>query len=321
MKSLAQIPLSDFALVILSGSERGTSYRLIAGRVSIGRGSENDISIKDDPKISRNHAVIQVTPHGIEISDVSDRNKVVVNGEEVTSRVLIPGALIQLGDTKFQLKQLPSSAATKELAAQNTQSMDLYDRMDAPARRPSGSRRPRQKKSNSFYFIVAIIALVFIWLLTSNTKKTVSPNLRTQQDVELTIQGNNKLIESLQAERDRQGLGNRQYEEAQPNFVKGFRDYRKGQYDRAIESLQACLSLYPEHPQCQRYLKLAQKKFSELIQYHMVLGNKYRAQNQFSACMSAYRNAMVMIKNTTDKTYLEAKSGHEACELLSGERY
>jgi hypothetical protein len=53
----------------------------------------------------------------------------------------------------------------------------------------------------------------------------------------------------------------------------------------------------------------------------MVLGNKYRAQNQFSACMSAYRNVMVMVRNTTDKTYIEAKSGYETCELLSGERY
>jgi pSer/pThr/pTyr-binding forkhead associated (FHA) protein len=221
MKSLAQIPLTDFALVILSGGERGTSYRLIAGRVSIGRGSENDITIKDDPKISRNHAVIQVTSRGIEISDVSDRNKVIVNGEEVTSRVLAPGALIQLGDTKFQLKQLPSSAPSKELAGQNAETMDIYDRMGPPARRQSGARRPRQKKSNNFYILVAVVALLFIWLLTSNTKKTESPNLRTQQDIELTIQNNNKLIENLQAERDRQGLGTRQYEEAQPIIAKG----------------------------------------------------------------------------------------------------
>jgi tetratricopeptide (TPR) repeat protein len=315
MKSLAQLPYSDFALTLLSGSEKGTSFRLVSGRVTIGRASENDIVIKDDPKISRQHAILLITSRGVEISDASDRNKVIVNSEEITSSMLSPGAIIQLGDTKFQLKQLSSTQ------------QDLVERgynIGQPAQtKPTGpsSRSRKPKKSNSFYITVGIVALVMIWLLTSNTDKKKDQQIRFGSDVDASIQTNTEKIEQLQDEREKAGFNTRQYEEAQPNFVKGFRDYRKGQYDRAIESFQACLSLFPQHTQCQRYLRLSQKKFSELIQYHMVLGGRYKDQNQFSACKSAYRNAMVMIRNKTDKNYLEAKTGYETCELLEGDRY
>ena len=68
-------------------------------------------------------------------------------------------------------------------------------------------------------------------------------------------------------------------------------------------------------------MNLSQKKFDELIQYHMILANKYRAQNQFEACKASFRNAMVMIRNPNNKNYIEAKSGFDACDTLQGERY
>jgi pSer/pThr/pTyr-binding forkhead associated (FHA) protein len=322
---LARSPQADYALTVLNGPDKGATYKLVAGRVTLGRGSDNDIVVKDDPKISRNHAIITVTPRGVEISDVSDRNKVILNGEEVTSRLIPPGAVIQLGETKFQFKILsqPSGGASLDVIQGGGISSAPYGSQSlgaSPSPRRS-SRRSQSGGKTNFYILVAVIGILFAWLLSSNGPKNKAVDIRSDEDVASDISASRKVVEDAEAERQKLGLNSRQYEEAQPNFVKGFRDYRKGQYERAIESFQACLSLFPAHVQCQRYLSLTQKKFSELIQYHMVLANRYRAQNQYTACKSEYRNAMVMLRNPEDKTYVEAKAGFDACETLEGERY
>ncbi len=318
MNQLAHVQQPVYTLTVLSGVEKGVIYQLVAGRVTIGRGSENNIIIKDDPKISRNHAVIKVTASSVEISDVSDRNKILVGDEEVTSRALQPGDLFQLGNTKFQFKTLAQKA---ELDIFSTSNLG-----GGIAATPKSSNKTKRQSQNAqskmnFYIIVGVVAILFAWLLNSNVTNKAPAKLRTADDAQLDIDANKKIVESINSDREKSGENSRQYNEAQTNFIKGFRDYRKGQYDRAIESFQACLSLFTTHPQCQRYLRLAEKKYHELIQYHMVLANKYRAQNQFAACRSSYRNAMVMIKNPADKIYIEAKSGYDACKALEGDRF
>ncbi|MCB0350054.1 MAG: FHA domain-containing protein [Bdellovibrionales bacterium] len=306
MSSIAPLPQSSYAITILSGADKGVTYQLVAGQVSIGRNPDNTIVVSDDPKISRNHAVIVVGSHGAQISDVSGKNKVLVGSDEVTSRMLNPGDIIQLGETRFLFKNIAQLAD-----APKPESLGLN-----PSR-----RRNRPKSKMNFYILVGVIAVLFAWLLSSSVNKPAAVKLRTDSDAEMDINSNKEIVEAIQLANARDGRNSSQYKEAQPNFIKGFRDYRKGQYDRAIESFQACLSLFPSHPQCQRYLRLAEKKFHELLQYHMVLANKYKAQNQFAACKASYRNAMVMIKNPSDKIYIEAKSGHDACRALEGDRF
>ncbi|OFZ10853.1 MAG: hypothetical protein A2Z20_03850 [Bdellovibrionales bacterium RBG_16_40_8] len=306
MKPLVQMTAPELFLVALNGASKGDTYKLVAGRVTIGRGQENDISLRDDVKVSRNHAVITITNRGAEISDVSDKNKVIVNGEQVTTAFLAPGAIIQLGETKLQFKINSTSQART-----NNQ---LGRAGPTSIKKASGNRA-------RFYTIVGIVALIFVWLLNTTTDKKPEIPLRTEEAFKIDINANKKIVADSKAEKQQLGHNTKQYEEAQPNFVRGFRDYRKGQYDRAIEYFQACLSLFPNHIQCKRYLVLSQKKFSELVQYHMVLANKYKSQNQFNACMAAYRNVMIMVKNPNDKIWTEAKAGYDACQALAGERF
>jgi pSer/pThr/pTyr-binding forkhead associated (FHA) protein len=310
VNQLAAVPQQGFAITVLNGAERGVTYQLMAGKISIGRNDDNNIIIKDDPKISRNHAVITVTSAGAEISDVSGRNKVLVGESEVKNQFLRPGDIIQLGATKFQFKVLSDSS-----------DMQLMGRLsELTKKRSTRSYRSKSGKLN-FYIIVGVIGLLFAWLLTSKISQKNEVAIRTEGDVSTTITANQKIIADVEAEKTRNKTNTQQYEDAQPNYIKGFRDFRKGQYDRAIESFNACLSLLPEHPQCRRYKLLAQKKNDELIQYQMVLANKYRSQNQFAACRSAYKNVMVMVKNPGDKKYTEAKSGYDTCKALEGERF
>ncbi|NCN40825.1 hypothetical protein GW916_06190, partial [bacterium] len=160
------------------------------------------------------------------------------------------------------------------------------------------------------------------WLIFSPTEEKKNPfDIRNEKQIEADINDAEELqkaAEATRAERLNPTLSQRK---AQENYVSGFRDFRKGQYERSISSFQACLALNPNHPLCNRYLKLSQKKFGELIQYHMVLGRKYRDQNQYRACRSAFKNVMVMVRDPSSSIYKEAKSNYVACNNMVEGRF
>jgi pSer/pThr/pTyr-binding forkhead associated (FHA) protein len=325
MSNLAKTQMPEYTLTVMNGPTKGTQYKLSSGSITIGRSDDNHIVIRDDPKMSRNHAKIDVQNNLVEISNLNERNKIFVNDLEVNKVALNPDSNIVLGNTKFQLSY-PRELANqtpKNLAPQiNRQVPMQHSAAPQPARsKPSGRSRNSQNSKLNFYIIIGVVAVLLIWLLSSNITKKKDVTLRTEDDIQQVITSNNKLLDEVESDRNRSGTNTQQFAEAQPNFVKGFRDYRKGQYERAIESFQACLSLFPNHIQCRTYLSKSQSKFSELVQYHMILAARYRAQNQYSSCKASYRNVLDMIKNPNDIKYQEAKSGFDACSVLEGVRY
>ena len=91
MKSLATaaaLSPIEFNLTVLSGKDKGAVYRLMAPEISMGRGSDNDISFPDDPTCSRKHVRIFLTPEGYRIESVSDKNSLSVNGKVTQSALL-----------------------------------------------------------------------------------------------------------------------------------------------------------------------------------------------------------------------------------------
>ena len=289
-------------LTIQSGSRAGTIFLLKGSEVTIGRASENNISLPDDLKCSRKHAALRLTPQGVFIRSLSDKNPVIINQKPcITEEQLQEHTKILVGSTELIFE-------TREV---NTG--------------PAAPRRPKiQKPSFSLsprFAIYAVVALAFAWLMWPTDNKKKVSTLRTQEQIEADIEEAEQMKSAAQKEMGKQKDNSISYQQAQETYIKGFRDYRKGQYERALEQFQACLSLYPQHGLCSRYLRLSQRKFNEIIQQQMILGRKYRDQNQFKACLSSYRNVMVMIKDSQNVTYKEAKTNYDYCHYMIEGRY
>jgi class 3 adenylate cyclase len=89
-------------LAVLDGAESGRRIR-IAERLTLGRGEEAGVFI-DDPEISRTHAAIGPTAHGLELQDLSSLNGTWVNGERITRPTLLaPGDVVKLGVTRLEV--------------------------------------------------------------------------------------------------------------------------------------------------------------------------------------------------------------------------
>lgn len=330
-------PGFEFSLVVLNGKDQGVTYRLTGQRVTLGRGEENDIQFQSDMKCSRQHAVIEFGENGIFIENVSDSNVLIVDKIEVQKSRIKNLSHIVLGETEIKLRiktpqdlglvPIPSHIATSSAP---TRTKTLGPGSGKPNNnfqgnfyQPSSASQSKSNNSSSkIRYLVGGLAVLFLYLIMSETsKKKDITEIRTDEAVDAEIEKTQKLRESVIEQRQKQGKNSQQYNEAQAVYLQGFRDYKQGIYGRSLELFQACLSLFPEHTLCLRYLKLAQRKYNELTQYHMILGRKYREHAQFSACKASFRNVMVMVVDANSAIYKEAKANYDACDTMVEERY
>lgn len=320
--ALAAPPTLEATLTVMSGPARGTAYRLVSSRVKLGRGPDNDVVINDDPKVSRHHAEIIVSPRGIEIRDVSERNSISVDGMECKAAFLNDNSMFVLGETQFRFAVRAQLPALKP-SAPNMPDTNGWNALPPTAGRQSeGPRRHPRSKPAGPRILLAVVVLGGLWLYLNRDKNPAPKTLTSDEQIEAEIKTAQELKAAAEARIPKNPAQSQiGYQQAQQAFVAGFRDYRKGQFERAMASFQACVSLQPNHALCNRYLRLTQRRFDELVQYHMVLGRKYRDQNQYAACRSAFRNVMVMVKDPSSKRYQEAKANYEACSAQLEERF
>ena len=291
-------------LIINSGSRAGTIFLLKGSEVSIGRASENNISLADDLKCSRKHALLRITSQGVYIRSLNEKNLVIVDQKPCVEELLQEKCKLIIGSTEFtfetrEINKGPAAPRVVKKAAGTGASFQISKR----------------------FYIYGVLALLVTWLLWPSGVKPKVSTIRNQEQIDADIAEAQQLKELAQKEMSKTRDNSVSYQQAQETYIKGFRDYKKGQYERALEQFQACLSLAPQHGLCNRYLRLSHRKFNELIQQQMILGRKYRDQNQFKACIASYRNVMVTIKDAQNVTYKEAKTNYDYCHYMVEGRY
>jgi pSer/pThr/pTyr-binding forkhead associated (FHA) protein len=92
-------------LVITEGSREGMEMPLGGGPITIGRSGESNVVIRDD-YTSTNHARLDLRAEGWVVTDLESTNGTFVNGQKVTSPVLVAeGTPITIGTTTFELRR------------------------------------------------------------------------------------------------------------------------------------------------------------------------------------------------------------------------
>ncbi len=98
-----RMALPKFILRGVSGVYFGKTFPL-RGKTSLGRHSDNDIFVNVDG-ISRKHAVITVTPDGLDLEDMDSSNGTFLNGNEVNEKVALKiGDEIKLDNIRFLIQ-------------------------------------------------------------------------------------------------------------------------------------------------------------------------------------------------------------------------
>ena len=90
--------------VCLYDFNKDRRYPLIGLRVTLGRGTDNDIVISD-PGTSRHHAEIVFNGESWTVRDNNSTNGTYLNGEPVTQHVLSRGDVVELGTTRLEFRE------------------------------------------------------------------------------------------------------------------------------------------------------------------------------------------------------------------------
>ena len=302
---MSAVPLAvtdKFLLEILDGPDKGAQFQLVAGEITIGRGENNDV-ILHDPRCSREHAVVKISTQAVLIEDRGSSTGVIVDGQKSSRAFLSNGSKIVIGSTTFLFKK-------------------IVDYKPAAPRDPYTPSKSSSKSSDSkkirFYGIVAVVIIVGLYLFTSNPPPP--PPLKTPS-IDEEIELSKKRQESLIKDQLQSGKASRQYLDAQAAFTKGLRDFREGLFKSAVISFSATLAIYPEHPTARRYLRLAQLKLDQQVQFLMNEGTRFMEQNKYQHAKASFKNVMVLINDKDNKVYQEALEKHNECVLLLRESF
>lgn len=298
-----------YKLHILSGPKQGSFFNVQNKKLSLGRNSNNDINLDFDPSCSRKHALIESSFNGsIIIYNISNNNKITVNNKIINSHSLLTNSdSFVIGKTTFKI-EIPKLLQPKaNTISQSSENLHL---------------NTFQKKSFSKkHILIASLVIIVLFFLLPSKKKKKEPVFTSFQNIEKDIKSIKEQTTKLYNKQKTEGVRNQLYKKAQIFYLSGFREYKQGKYQNATSSFQACLSLTPGHKLCNRYIILARRKFLELVQYHMLLGQKHLKQHQNKACQTAFRNVMIMLNNTTNNIYKEAKVNFQLCALRLKGRY
>lgn len=96
--------VSAGAHVCLYDFNKDTRYPLIGLRMTLGRGSDNDIVVSD-PGASRHHAEVVFNGEEWSVRDSNSTNGTFLNGEPVTQHFLKNGDVVELGTTRLEFRE------------------------------------------------------------------------------------------------------------------------------------------------------------------------------------------------------------------------
>lgn len=101
---LGSAPGAGARLVVAYGPYTGQVYNLSAGETTIGRQSDQMISLSNDNTVSRQHAKVVNEGGQFVLYDNGSANGTHVNNTRISRHVLTKGDLVQIGSTKFRFE-------------------------------------------------------------------------------------------------------------------------------------------------------------------------------------------------------------------------
>jgi pSer/pThr/pTyr-binding forkhead associated (FHA) protein len=290
-------------LVCLTGTSKGESYVLAGNRIIIGRSEKADIRL-NDTKASREHAEITKVGANWVATDLGSQNGIIVNDKKVTQVQLAEGDKLIVGQTVFKFAKV-------EVSSKKPAAKDLdEDEVDPNA----GAKKTMVP--------LIIMAVVLIYFLFGDDKKP-APDTKNKAEAKNTYQDVSG--EYLTALKKRQANEDKAIKE-KLNIIyqRGLREFREGNYFRAIHEFNLALIISPGDPYAEYHLRKTKEKLDKTIEEFTVRAQRDEGALKYQSAIVAYCSILRLLytvpedprfKNAEKQiSDLEAKLGIEPGE-------
>ncbi|MES2528183.1 MAG: FHA domain-containing protein [Bdellovibrionota bacterium] len=287
-----------FRLVTLTGSTKGESYVLMGNRIVIGRGEKTDIKI-NDAKASREHCEITKVGDKWVATDLGSQNGVMVNDMKITQQPLGEGDKLIVGQTVFKFAKVEVSTKNKVIKEYEPEE--------------------EEGKKTALPFIILVVIFVSLFLFDDfSPKRTAQPGVARTNPIEMTSAEDANI-------RKRRAIEDKQTKEKLNDiFNRGLREYREGNYFRAIHEFNLALIIAPQDSQAEFYLRKSKEELDNAITSEVQKAQRDESSIKYKSAIVSYCSIIRLLysapddpryKNAEKKIKdLEAKQGIEEGE-------
>ncbi|GAB4016939.1 MAG: hypothetical protein Fur0010_17200 [Bdellovibrio sp.] len=303
------VPGRYIRLSCLTGKNKGTSYFLTGKRVVIGRSEQVDIQILD-PKSSREHAeIVQVGPNFV-LTDLGSQNGVIVNDLKITQHQLKEGDKIIIGQTvmKFDVIEVKDSKGLVEVDDEDD--LEEYEE-EKETKKKKGKAKEEKKKKPVLLIAGVILAIAF---LLPDQKVAEQGKKKSGVNGAGDSQVLDEMIDKKQREEDKELR-----EKLQAYIHRGLREYREGNYFRAIEEFNLALIMSPSNGDANFYLNRTKQKLDEQIETIFLKAKQEAEALKYNGALISYCEILRLLQDyPEDKRFIDAKKNIEYLEQQMG---
>lgn len=294
-----------YRLICLTGPNKGNAYFLMSNRVVLGRSDKADIRVMDI-KSSREHAEVVVVGKDYVITDLGSQNGLVVNDLKVQQHILNNGDKVIIGQTVYKFSSVEVKSHPDKIKSKQEEEEDFKD--------PSFDEKPKGKKSNLILTIVILFAISILFLEDDNTSSEEGEKQTSRYQMnEMSDPFLNALKKQKKEDRKSQ-------EKLNIYFHQGLREYREGNYFRAIAEFQHALSWSPGDALAEFYLRKTKEALDKQIESYFLNAKRDEQALKFQGAIVSYCSIVRLLYNyKDDERYKNAIEGIKSMERALGQ--
>jgi pSer/pThr/pTyr-binding forkhead associated (FHA) protein len=310
-------------LLCMTGPNKGKVYYLIGKRAVIGRGESVDIQILDT-KISREHAELSFSENAYTITDLGAQNGVIVNDHKIKQKKLLDTEKIVIGQTVFKYNIITVTQISEMIIANENPDSPLAQeikkgvKVKLPPRNMAGQVEDFriepiiEKKANSkvrlLIFGVVLVAIIFVLFDNETPDGSKRPASERQNPNTLDSFSENMAQRGSTDDADVK-------RKLESLIHSGRREFREGNYFRAMEEFRLAMLLSPNNGQASYYLSKAKQRLDEEITKNFEKGNQEYDSKKYQAAIISFCGVVQLIKDfPEDERYKNAMAKVSAVE-------
>lgn len=270
-----------FKLVCLTGPNKGESYYLIGSRLVVGRSEKADIRI-NDTKTSREHAEFSKVGPDWVVTDLGSQNGVVVNDKKIVQQKIQLGDRVIIGQTVFKYSKQEVSRKTK------------------PVKNDINEDEPAESSRKKTMVPVIILALVFMAIFLFDDDKA---NTKVEKESKKALPYQDVTNEYVQALQKRQAGEDKQVKERLNTiYQRGLREFREGNYFRAIHEFNLALIIAPSDSQAEYYLRKTKEELDRSIENFIAKAQIDEESLKYQSAIVSYCAIIRLLYTVPDDT-------------------
>ncbi len=279
-------PGTHFRLVCMTGENKGLSYYLNGKRIVMGRSDQADIQVLDT-KSSREHAELKKIGNTFVATDLGSQNGIVVNDLKVTQHQLTNNDTLIIGQTVYKFNRI--DVASLEAVPEDDDENDDFDDEEEES---SSSGKGKKKSSKVRLLIIGLILLAGAMFLLDDSEPPKKVKKGPRNDI---TDVSNSLSEQL---RKQQSDIDKELEKKLSAIVhRGLREYREGNYYRAMTEFNMALVLSPKHSQASFYLQKTTQKLDAEIELNFLKAKREVEALKYMEAIVSYCTVVRLLGN------------------------